>query len=347
MYVSGFAACPDHTSMTLSHPGLLSLPPPSVRYAHPRIAEAVAGYLAAADAEAPGLVEGLYLTGSAALGDFCPRTSDVDVVAVTARRLDAAARGALRRVHGRLARTHSRGHVDALYVTWAELAGDPAHRRGPHTHAGRFHAEDAPGDPVTWHTVARHGVACRGPVPTVLDVWADAAALAAWSLDNLDRYWGRLLERATRPFDRWSAAALTPYGAVWIVLGVTRIHYTLATGALCSKADAGRYALATFPEARWQRVVTETLRLRAADRSGPGVAGALTGALDDLRDLAAAALDHPRARGAPTDHSPRYRTPLARRRDVLAFGAMVAADARARDGARVWEADRDLPSARA
>ncbi|HKG90549.1 MAG TPA: aminoglycoside adenylyltransferase domain-containing protein [Gemmatimonadaceae bacterium] len=284
---------------------------------HPVAASVVAAYLDAVDAEAPGLVEGLYLTGSAALGDFRPRTSDVDFVAVTARPLDDGALAALARAHARLRARHPRPFFDGLYATWADLAGDPALRRGPHSQEGRFHPESrGPGDPVTWHTVARYGVACRGPAPTDIAVSADPAALAAWTLDNLDRYWGRLLRGASRLSDRWGLGALAPYGAVWIVLGVARLHYTLATGALCSKTAAGEYALRAFPEARWQRVVAECLRIRRADRAGPGVSGALRASAADLLDLASA--------------RSLYRSPLARRRDVLAFGAMVTEDARAR-----------------
>jgi hypothetical protein len=291
----------------------------TARVQHPLVELVVADYLELVDAEAPGLVEGLYLTGSAALGDFRPRTSDVDFVAVTARPLDAAARAALARAHARLRARRPRPHFDGLYATWAELAADPALRRGPSSHEGRFDADGhAPGDPVTWHTVARHGVARRGPAPADLAVWADPAALAAWTLDNLDRYWRRLLDDALRPGRRWWLASLTPYGAVWIALGVTRLHYTLATGALCSKADAARYALRAFPDERWRRVVQECLRIREADRAGPGAGGALRGALADAGDVAAV--------GAP------YATPLARRRDVLAFAEMAVDDARRRYG---------------
>jgi hypothetical protein len=75
----------------------------------------VSAYLEAVDAEAPGVVEGLYLTGSAALGDFRPHSSDIDFVAVTTTRLDAPAMAALKRAHARL---RNRPYFDGLYVKW-------------------------------------------------------------------------------------------------------------------------------------------------------------------------------------------------------------------------------------
>jgi len=79
---------------------------------HPVVAEMVAAYLELADAEAPTLVEGLYLVGSAALDDFRPGASDVDFVAVTAAPLDAVRLVALRRVHDRLRRRRRRPFLD-------------------------------------------------------------------------------------------------------------------------------------------------------------------------------------------------------------------------------------------
>jgi hypothetical protein len=280
---------------------------------HPVVQEVVGAYLAAVDAEAAGVVEGLYLVGSVALDDFGPRSSDIDFVAVTADRPDAAAVAALARVHARL-RHRRRPHFDGYYLTWDDLAADPAQaQRGPATHAGRFDARGGgPGDPVTWHTLARHGVCCRGPAQ--VRVWTDRGRLQAWCDANLDSYWRRWLRRSSTLRSPGGLFALTPYAAVWLVAGVGRIHYTLVTGDICGKAAAARHALDTFGE-RWQRVAGEALRIRSADLAGSRLPGM----------LAAQLTDYTRRGGAHV--RPLYRTPLARRRDVLAFGAMAIADA--------------------
>ena len=48
------------------------------------VATALGTYLEIVDSCAPGLVEGLYVVGSYALGDRHEATSDIDIVAVTA-----------------------------------------------------------------------------------------------------------------------------------------------------------------------------------------------------------------------------------------------------------------------
>ncbi len=290
--------------------------------------EVVDAYLHAVDAEVRGLVEGLYLIGSAALGDFRPDSSDIDFVAVTAQRPDRIALDGLRHVHTRLRQRYPRPFFDGCYVTWDDLAGDPGRAGpGPHTHEGTFHPPGLHGghSPVTWNMLAPHGLACRGPEPASRTMVTDPAALAAWTLDNLDAYWRRWLWRSQPLLTPHGGFALTPYATVWLVTGVSRMHYTLTTGGIISKEGAAHYALATFP-ARWHQVINEALRIRRADLAGSA----------PVRAIAAGAAEylHPR----PAERRPLYRTPLRRRRDALAFGDMVIADAH-----RVAEVNRTDP----
>lgn len=48
----------------------------------------------------------------------------------------------------------------------------------------------------------------------------------------------------------------------WGVLGVARLHYTVATSRITSKTAAGQYALDVF-DRRWVPIVSEAIRLRA------------------------------------------------------------------------------------
>jgi hypothetical protein len=251
----------------------------------------VDAYLNAVAAAVPGLVEGLYLVGSVALADFQPQHSDIDFVAVTAGRPSPAARKALRRVHTHL--RPRRPFFDGIYVTWQDLAADPRTiPPGPGVHEGRLYAYGrGERHPVTWHLLGQQGIACHGPAIADLALWRDAAGLAAWTDRNLDTYWQRWLDRGRRLYTPQGLAGLTAWACAWCVLGVSRLHYTLATGAIASKTGAGLYARGAFP-AGWQRVIDEALRIRR------GV---------ERRSL--------------------YRSPLARRRDVWTFMEMVIADA--------------------
>jgi len=78
----------------------------------PVVQRAASEYVAAVDGEAPGLVEGLYLTGSAALDDFRPGASDVDFIAVTRARPTETDIAALERAHARLSGERRRPFFD-------------------------------------------------------------------------------------------------------------------------------------------------------------------------------------------------------------------------------------------
>ena len=264
----------------------------------PRVRHVASTFLDAVDDEAPGLVEGLYLTGSVALGDFRLRESDVDFVAVVAARPDAASIAALSRAHARLRARWRRPYFDGIHVTWDDLERGPvACVPVPFAHDGRFGAAGRfELNPVTWHVLAHHGVAFRGPPARDLGVWTDRAVLASWTLDNLESYWRPWRHARSRLLSPLGLATLGPWAPAWGVLGVSRLHYTLATGAITSKEGAGIYALHTFP-GRWHRLVNECLRIR---RGSVG------------RSL--------------------YRAPLRRRRAALDFISMVIDDARRRYG---------------
>ena len=287
---------------------------------HDRVKATVDAYLEAVDDEAPGFVEGLYLTGSSALAEFRPHTSDIDFLAVTSEHPDSTLLAALRRAHTRLRACCPRPFFDGRYVTWHELANDPLRADpGPYCYKGRFHPRGRGDcDPVTWFTIATRGVRCRGSEPTDVALWADPTALAAWTLNNFDSYWQPLLRRTARFGDSWSVIAFTSYGAVWVVLGLCRLHYTLATGEIASKEEAGCYGMRAFPE-RWHRVLNEALRIRRADRARASIGSAFYETIHELR------------LGQGPDGS-LYPTPLARRRDVLAFAEMVIGDAKRRFG---------------
>lgn len=260
------------------------------------VPDIVEAFLEAIDAEVPALVEGLYLVGSVALSDFRPPRSDIDFIAVTANQPDAACLVALERVHTRLQERWQRPFFDGIYVTWHDLADDPARAgSGPYSHEGLFHADGwGERNPITWHTLAQSGVRCRGPAIADINLWSDSTVLTAWTNDNLDAYWRRLLDRGARLLTPSGIAGLTSYACEWCVLGVSRLHYTLSTGKITSKEGAGIYARETFP-VRWHRLIEEALRIRRA-----------------------------------TERRSLYRSPFARRRDVLTFTDVVITDAHRR-----------------
>ena len=231
--------------------------------------ELVTRYLDTADSVCPGMIGALYLVGSVALGDFQPSVSDVDFMAVTARQPDAAGREALAAVHEQVRGNGQQPVFEGPYVTFDELRASPsAAAEGP------FHGDQGLGwgpnmrTPVAWVMLARHGIPVRGPEPAALGIFTSPEELRTWTLGNLGSYWAVWLERSRDHSSQAAQAMLTDWGVAWGVLGVSRLHYTLATGQITSKTGAGQYGLDTFA-ARWHPIITEALRCRPRPLARP------------------------------------------------------------------------------
>jgi hypothetical protein len=220
------------------------------------VSDAVRDYLRGVDRATPGLVEAVYITGSVALGDYRPPISDVDLVAVFGNRPTDDELVPLVEFH-----RPSRPSVDVLYATREDLLSDPSGLSLPGSVAGEFRRDGAfEANPVVWRGLSTRAIAVRGAPLTDRDVWFDADALRTWNLDNLDGYWSEWLQRA-RAHDATEARVRHEYGLQWLVLGVPRLHYTIATLDVTSKTGAGRYALDVAPM-QWRTVLEVALALR-------------------------------------------------------------------------------------
>lgn len=226
------------------------------------VQQVVTRYLDAADAARPGLVEALYLVGSVVLDDFQASTSDVDFVAVTTQPSDAETVDALEAAHAEVRAAAGLPAFEGCYVTFDELRVSPSLAApGLFHHDGKLQTGPNMRTPIEWTTLARHGLALRGPAPATIGVHTDSAELAAWTVSNLDDYWTPWVQRSRDPDTQTAMALLTDWGVAWGVLGVSRLHYTLATGQITSKTGAGHHALNAF-DSRWHPILTEALRCR-------------------------------------------------------------------------------------
>ena len=225
-------------------------------------AGAIDRYLDAADKAVPGLIVGLHVAGSLALGDYRPERSDIDVVAVVACEPDGAQRSLLAEVH-RVVATR----VDGPYLTAAAMGKDPSDVGPVAFHVdGRFeHGPCHEVSPVTWTILAEHAITVRGDAPSALGVRADREAVQAFGAANLAGYWAgwaraiaAVLEGAADD-DTMETQMLE-----WGVLGAARVHCAATTGAVVSKLDAGSYALRTFGT-EWHHVIELATSSRRGD----------------------------------------------------------------------------------
>lgn len=197
---------------------------------------------------------GMYLLGSLALGDFQPRTSDLDLLIVTHGALSDEIIAALRDLHQRFDQSASvwAARLDIIYIPQDVL-------REPFPTGARFPTVEWPGLlalaplesgwPIQRHTLREYGVVVSGPDPRALlgpvppdDLRrASAATVEEWHAQaHSDPEWvARLREASHRTF---------------VALTLCRLLYTLATGSAASKPAAARWVARTLAP-RWSNLI--------------------------------------------------------------------------------------------
>ncbi len=229
------------------------------------VIDALQAWLGAHDEAAPDTIEGLYVVGSVALGDWTPH-SDVDVVAVVSDPSDPDLFEDLAAAN-ELVSARTAIAVDGPYVGWGDLVVPAMSLHRPWVLDGEYHVdgESFETNPVTWYTLASYGVAIRGDAPETIGVFVDETERRLFVRENLHTYWrgvGERLEAAVTASDE------AEYGSEvleWVALGVARMLYTLQTGDVASKSAAGSWAAARFVE------FAPMLDAAVAQRAEPGV----------------------------------------------------------------------------
>jgi predicted nucleotidyltransferase len=237
--------------------------------------------LARLDRALPGRIEGFYVVGSASMGAFRPSRSDIDFVAIVDGELRGAELRRLRTLHaGRWASALIRDTAirwrwplvcNGIYIAPGDLSRSPLDVTPLAGHvAGRFRVAPPTGfdvNPVTWHVLARHGIALRGPDRDRLAVRTDDAELRMWVRANLNGNWRHWAARTARA-GRGPAIIPPRLQAASGVLGAPRLHYTLTTGEIATKEAAAHYALEVF-EHRWHGLIDDALRWWHGEASAP------------------------------------------------------------------------------
>ena len=214
------------------------------------VASALGTYLEIVDTTAPGLVEGLYVVGSYALGDWQPERSDINILAVMAEPANDEDFGQLLTAHALLDEAQPQPHIDGPYLAWGDLLAAPGtglHR--PWTLHNELHHD---GDcfeinPVTWYTLATYGVVVRGPNTDRLNIWHEVEDRVRFVIDNLSTYWLELSASVVAACEE-PEASFDLDSFEWCALGALRLHFTAFTGDVTSKRGAGEYGMVVTPD---------------------------------------------------------------------------------------------------
>ena len=226
--------------------------------------DSVEAWVGVFDEVAPQLLEGLYVVGSAALKDWQPGSSDIDIVAVTTEPADEEMSGTLRTAHAVFTERHPGVTVDGPFMAWGDLIGAPQGVTRPWTLDGVFRhdAECFEINPVTWYTLAEYGIRVRGPKLSEIPIPVDPVDRVRFVVDNALSYWTSVHAELRGALGELGAQDTLPSSVpVWCLLGACRMLYSAATADVASKSGAGRWAAQTIDEPN-RAICTDVVALR-------------------------------------------------------------------------------------
>lgn len=215
-------------------------------------------YLRLADRDLPEKILAFYVVGSLALNDYQEGLSDIDFVAVCDGPVSAKEMKKIEGLHGDLAAEFDKPDFDGVYVTPEQLrlapdgTGIASYQDKKLRTARAFNA-----NPVTWHLLGSCPVVIRGnPKPAV---YANTAELKEWCKGNVGGYWKSWTDKANQKL--MNPIEADDVNIIWGVLGITRLHATIATGDVISKSGAAAYAKQVF-ESKWHEIVERVASAR-------------------------------------------------------------------------------------
>lgn len=189
----------------------------------------------------PARIVGAYIHGSATLGAFHERLSDIDLVVTVRGALSDRALRMVKDAHSAFCLESPWGkRLDTLIAALPIAPLSPNEMPGCHAfRKGRYMGKDTlPATALCLlheRGIVLHGAPCASVFPVV-----DRATLNAEMHDNLTRYWNR---KSHQPY-----LFLFDEMVDFAVCTLPRIHHTLHTGAIIAKPQALDLCDQLFPE---------------------------------------------------------------------------------------------------
>jgi hypothetical protein len=202
--------------------------------------------------------QGMYLVGSLALGDFDPRSSDIDFVVVTDIDIGDDLFDRLHDIHAQFAAGSSpwAHKIEAIYVSYATLHhGAPSASHYPQIEKGTqlFKAPLESGWVFQCITIRDRGVVVAGPDPRTLVGSIEPRYLHSAAAEIA----GRWLEQAeTDP--TWLPWLRQRDAQTFVIMTLCRLLYSLTTRSVASKPRAAEWAQKELGQP-WGALIERTL----------------------------------------------------------------------------------------
>lgn len=200
---------------------------------------------------------GLYLEGSLVLGDFDPKTSDIDLLAAVSGEIDDAEYAALEEMHANLVKEYPQwdDRVEVCYISVEGLQSVktiacPIINISP---GEPFHRTEAKKEWImNWYLTRESSKTLFGPPPkTLIEPISHAEYIQS-------------VKDHARSWDQWVEDMRNRYAQSYAIFSLCRALYSVRNGKQVSKKQAALWAKAQLPE--WAGVIQNAIDWKDAGR---------------------------------------------------------------------------------
>lgn len=213
----------------------------------------------------PDTLEGIYLTGSAALDDYYSKKSDIDFITVLKETPGKNSIEQLKIIHKNIEKTHHYPKLNGYYITTYGIKNK--HQSYPSFFKNKMYPErDFELAHLSVFELTNYSLRISGTPVEELQLETDLNDVIKELHENINSYWKKWI-RVNSAFG-FNNALLTlfPRLTEWGILGVTRQLYTLETGKITSKLNAGIYYLDKVP-LRFRNIIQTAVETRPENKT--------------------------------------------------------------------------------
>ena len=210
----------------------------------------------------PDFIIGIYLTGSISLNDFHPNKSDIDFLVLCKEPLTNELRFQIEKVHRKIEKRFKNSNLSGCYIIPENLN---VHRSQTTKtlcyHEGKMKVSVFEMAPVTLYELKTTAITLWGTPARNLPVTVELKDVNVFLANNINTYWKSWVDERSSFLQRHLPIILFPRLTEWVVLGVARQLYSLQTGKIASKTEAGCYCLKHLP-AKYHPIIQQAIEIR-------------------------------------------------------------------------------------
>ena len=211
------------------------------------------------------------MTGSLSMNDFYSNKSDIDFLVFCKELPNSEIVSQLKHIHKAIQKRFQKPDLSGCYLTSESIqTNDIENIQVLSYHQSSMRYRNLEMAPVSLWELKINAITLYGKKAETLPIEVKPDVLYKFLYENINSYWTKWLKQHSAFLNRKVILLVFPRLTEWAVLGVARQLYTLKTGKIVSKTEAGNYCIENLPE-KFHPIIKEAINIRKDNRTYPFV----------------------------------------------------------------------------